>query len=287
MRLTKRREESGERRGGRDWGDALPHRVGTYRGFAGRARRTCIRRFERIRPLACPGNPGQVVTMIGHQYNPNGYMNPICNVQYNGLILPHIVSWQPTFIIHDDAKGPYQLLQNELPALDEQQQKTSTFSIDRANFFITMTPKEVCMSASDARERALSAMLFLAEKITDPERLKSTAVVRQFLIRSKEFKRELSSRRHMDAELLDIYMKLPMPKYIWVIELVKKGMLSNLDVQERMSMGEVIIDSTGAPHGHSVLSTRQANFLLARDTNDFRKRSALKFITKEEITHQC
>ena len=173
--------------------------------------------------------PGHVVVAIGHTYE------DVLEVTSGTNSMSDLVK---SFIVHDDAAGPYR----ELPlasVVPDQQLGDEYLALDGepVDFCLVAFPPRVLMTWQDVRDMCgvwlvdgAMGEYAAANTETDPTELWSprdleTTVFRIYLRLSSDFKRDLlrappDERRHRD--LIDRYLCMPMPKYVWVVELATR-----------------------------------------------------------------
>jgi len=175
------------------------------------------------------------------------------------------------FIVHDDAGGPYRrkLAGNKadkrIIAQDDGTVSIETiqqFALDDAvvDFCIACIPHRVDLLWEDVRIHAeiwlerigslLSAEFDIPSKQLWSKRSLSDMVLRTYLRRSDRFKADMLSAndrlRHRD--FIGQYRCMPMPKYVWVVEMARQRNIEGVAPQERLIEGEMVFDSTGNRH---------------------------------------
>jgi hypothetical protein len=163
------------------------------------------------------------------------------------------------FYYQDDAVGPYRKLYKYSPNHSKKLNKKEAenfFSIKK-NGRIVIVPmlKEISLQADEVYVRIPTLLdpkflntyigKFLNEKgaIFSKEEL-SDLVCRFFIKASAEFKSTLP--KEMDPYLTLIYKAMPLPKYIYILELTKKSLIKD-SLREKKPckiIGEIVLDST-------------------------------------------
>jgi len=175
------------------------------------------------------------------------------------------------FIVHDDAGGPYrrklagEKTNKRVTALDDETVTTETidqFALDDdvVDFCIACLPHRVNLLWDDVPVHAeiwlenigswLSAEFDIPAKDLWPKRSLSNMVFRTYLRRSDKFKADMlsakDSLRHED--FIAYYRCMPMPKYVWVVEMARRKRIEGIAPHERLIEGEMVFDSTGNRH---------------------------------------
>ena len=164
------------------------------------------------------------------------------------------------YIINDDNHLPYRYLLKNTTAGD----KVSKYSINDIDSFVAPLYEKIFLSADEIKDIVLS---ILAHPEYGFKKLSKThkdenLVLRIFLTSSRSYK---YFRRHnpIYAGIEKIYIELPMPKFIWVVE------LSTVDkYKQQKAIGEIIFDSTANKYDRfSFMYIHYPGFLLINDRN--------------------
>ena len=93
-------------------------------------------------------------------------------------------------------------------------------------------------------------------------------VLRTLAIRSAHFKKSLyksPSLSGLNKIIIEEYQKLPMPRFIWLIEISNAANCSQDREEERKIFGEIIIDATANKFGLSLLAMHLPGALFKRN----------------------
>ena len=200
------------------------------------------------------GVPQHVFVVIGHG-DPG-------NIEFNKetALMSETIS---SFIIHDDALGPYM----------EQQtgEITSTVGHDEitllelggrtVDFFMVAFPPRVHMYGHEALQIAklwikeinnyVAELLRISPKsLWQPKELKKL-VLRTYLRLSSDFKSDiLNPQAEMlrNDKIIAKYKCMQMPKYVWVVEIGQSSDWEGISLKNRKIRGEIILDATGSRH---------------------------------------
>ena len=203
-------------------------------------------------------DPAHVFVVIGHNYKKN-------------RINAHLTSdFVESFIVHDDACGPYKKLKTSVEVVElsdeikephgDDSRKRELFKIGEyeVDFLITLLPHRVHMYWDDALDHAeiwlkkikevvsgWSKKWFSPTKLWNEEDLENL-IYRVYLRESKKFKSEIlniNHRKRRSETIIKKYRSMEMPKYIWVVELARNKDLGT--IYNRKICGEILLDSTG------------------------------------------
>jgi hypothetical protein len=144
------------------------------------------------------------------------------------------------FIRQNDRAAPYQVVAN--PFVDNPDYRPW-------DYLVVPLPKKLYVSGERAEEAARAKIretLSQSAKAEDRELLgqldRHELKFRSTALLSNEFKRSTADpARPMPPSLAAAYQWMPMPRWIWVVELVES---SCYDLGERSVVGEVIVDAT-------------------------------------------
>ena len=163
------------------------------------------------------------------------------------------------FYYQDDAVGPYQKLYKRQPKISKKRSEKEVkkiFSIEKnAKIAIVPMPKEISLQADDVYSRvpSLLNLKFLNYCIVEFLENKIAAFLKEeiddlichfYLKNSSNFKSTLPEE--MNDRLKLLYEAMSLPKYIWIIELTKKNLISESleNNKPHKIIGEIIIDPT-------------------------------------------
>jgi hypothetical protein len=198
------------------------------------------------------GIPGHVVVVIGHDYDKR--------VRFGGRM--HSMSESVKhFIVHDDALGPYRKVRTRTALEAGKGKKVRLLTLDDkpVDFCLVAMPPRVHLTAEDVWDTARLWIAMIRPYVQRfgnvsqrklrrlPTSLKGL-VLRIYLRLSGDFKEDLAHQREPDCRdevITSRYLCMPMPKYVWVIELARQSDLRGQSPHDRMIRGEIILDSTG------------------------------------------
>lgn len=206
------------------------------------------------------GVPAHVMVVIGHDYDPQKQAVP------GGTVSDFVTS----FIVHDDASGPYltkQLADIKQPVLsvdDDEQIKVDevhylALENEVVDFCLTCFPHRVNLPwdrvQSHARRWLSEITGYLAIKFgLEPDVLwgegsLKDVVLRTYLRRSDKFKGDLlSAEKKRHSKIISEYRCMSMPRYVWVVELARVPTLQGVPPEDRLIVGELVFDSTANAH---------------------------------------
>lgn len=199
------------------------------------------------------------------------------------------IEWVPSFLANDDARGPYRDVEIVDPEASEVPEAVRQLiagphliaiaKIDRASYAnpdgplyaliiatIVALPKGVSLTAEKAEIKA-RRLTFLAHRLFrlpyPPD-----IVLRTYLRLSNEFKSRLDSSLDASDELKAHYRNISMPKYVWVTEISTKEYMSKDKPEERLTVGEILIDSSASPWTEDFVTIHLQNLFVHMDPND-------------------
>lgn len=205
------------------------------------------------------GMPGHVVVAIGHDYESKTKFDAFTGT--TGTMSDAVAS----FIIHDDAKGPYEKVAvgktyKQLP--DGRELEVLTLDDRPVNFFLVALPPRIHMHWHDVwrhtsisiegiNNYAAACMNMEGEEFWRREAL-DNLVARVYLRLSSDFKHDLLNQEAgqtlRNTTAVAKYKCMHMPKYVWVVELANRSELQSVSAYERKIRGEILLDSTGNRH---------------------------------------
>lgn len=205
------------------------------------------------------GLPSHVVVAIGHDYESKTNFDTFTGT--TGTMSDAVAS----FIIHDDAKGPYKKVAvgkafEQLP--NGRKREVLTLDDRLVNFFLVALPPRVHMHWHDVWRHTslwIEAINDYAAGCMDMERHEfwrgealHNLVGRVYLRLSSDFKHDLLNQEAGQTLRTTIaiakYKCMHMPKYVWVVELANRSELQSVSPYERKIRGEILLDSTGNRH---------------------------------------
>lgn len=236
--------------------------------------------------------PNHAITIIGHTFDPHPNISK--KVKQKRIISSK--EWLDSFIIHDDALGPYRLL----PVSDEARKRFVGSSREHllppnnclyhttndVQHIIIPLPFKVYfpgISIDPHVEWAIKNKLFLtyvlqsAKKgnIISKEFLdcltgseQSPLVLRTYFIPSEKYKANLKRppiSNEMSSRLRDEYVSMRMPHFVWITEITTADRLSQEDEGKRTVLGEIIIDCTGNRYGLALLAVHLPGVLITHN----------------------
>lgn len=146
------------------------------------------------------------------------------------------------FIGHDDNGVPYQMLQVEsCDDLDiEMNNGKVSYITDDIDQFVTPLPEKVFLPAEGCQE-AIEAILE-SDKIgitaLSPALSDEPVILRLLLTTGRSFKKRIAEREMGNADVADIYLRTPLPHFIWVCE------FSHKSLYPEQVLGEIVWDAT-------------------------------------------
>ena len=209
------------------------------------------------------GIPDHVVLVIGHGVGGKGEIGKPFNLAGKSLGLYSMSQVVSSFVAHDDASGPYR----EMKVGSRSHRGRSGVTVlelegNPVDFCLVALPQRVNMTWQDVLIHTKAwleeATEFVARQIlkATPDQLwtpeeRRNLVIRAYLRRCSQFKEDIvagprEERRHED--IIAKYMCMPMPKYVWVVELARLQDIENREFESRVIVGEILIDSTASPH---------------------------------------
>lgn len=201
------------------------------------------------------GIPGHVFVVIGHGH----YQRP----PKSGVGLKSISDLIKTFIVHDDAQGPYlsKDVGKRKVKIGKKTRELPKLGGESVDFFIVAFPPRVHMYWQDAwnstklwiekiNRYAKRILGITGVDIWAPRELKSL-VMRTYLRLSSDFKYDISHRQPLPLQndkIITKYKCMHMSKYIWVTELSNPSDLKDDSTFNRKIRGEIVLDSTSNRH---------------------------------------
>ncbi|MGH7176740.1 MAG: hypothetical protein ACREJC_05110, partial [Tepidisphaeraceae bacterium] len=151
------------------------------------------------------------------------------------------------FIGNDDNGWPYQVLENVAKPdgmIFPDQSVKPSYTISDVKQFIAPLPERVYLSA-DKFQVLVTALLGHAKygyKVLSPQLSKVQPCLRLFLTSGRSYKKRLVTRGMGSPDVLEMYLNLPLPHFIWVCE------LSDVKLYPNRVLGEIIWDATRNEH---------------------------------------
>jgi len=223
--------------------------------------------------LGVPTSYGNhALTVIGHSFEPDLWWATAGEQYYgqdSGLDYKCSTNWVQNFILHDDNFGPYLTLPKEM----------LWFYAHRNLIIIVPLPPGVNMKGEEAETIAHAWAVTVADKRKEEESdsnreyfewfnilydhlHRQDIVLRTWLLESGLFK-----EKFVDPEVADYYEFLNMPDNVWLTEVS----IPELFCQQRLRLGEVIIDPTEAKFRTALLAVHLPGFMITRnmDTDEW------------------
>jgi hypothetical protein len=196
------------------------------------------------------GVPEHVVVVIGHDYS-----SPVTDQMTS---LGEAVG---SFIVHNDASGPYQKRMVGKTTKSKQQMDLLTLDGEEVDLFMVPFPARVHMNWKDVQGAAnlwiehicdyVGEALGIDRSLLWRQEERDALVIRMYLRLSSDFKNDLTNPKGgnlRNEKIIARYRCMHMPKYIWVVELASRADLKLASVYNRRIRGEIILDSTGNRH---------------------------------------
>lgn len=240
--------------------------------------------------------PGHAITIVGHTFT----HSPVSDSLPRGGVASSSL-WVDAFIVHDDAAGPYRIL----PVSEEYRDRLAKTpraerfppedtspvpwyrTVQDIDSVIVPLPEKVFLTGEHVDE-IVNAVLdddelvlsWLGDSATggfqgSGEILAARAhtppgpvVVRTYFTASTEYKKRLRTTRGPDslsATVRELYLGMPMSRFIWVSEITTAHRLSKRTESQRTVLGEVILDATSHPRGVTYLAIHLPGLVYVRD----------------------
>jgi len=210
--------------------------------------------------------------------------------------------WIPEFIIHDDQGGLYgrtHIMKWEDYVLDDDDKTIDTTKlplppgieptvsevhcpikleypylapslkqIQTANLFalIVPLPPGVSLLAEDARRKARELLILTNFLYNSPDL--SNLVLRTYLTSSNEFKEKLKHKPQMHERLRAFYRGKPMSRHIWITEISTRELFDKERSDERLMLGEIIMDSAASPLTPSFITLHVPGYVMQMNPED-------------------
>ena len=187
------------------------------------------------------------VVAIGHTFDHR--LSGICEHHF-----AHNIDWIRNFYIHDDSRGPYQLM----PVLHS---PSGPYSVEK-NVVGVLVPLDSGIRLRGdyaeghakwwiARINNLFRLLTAIgphnfDEFCFTEEELSGLVLRAYLRHSNVYKEALLHCADMDFALRKEYRSRRLPKYIWVVEISREELLRKPRAELRQMIGEVLLDPTAS-----------------------------------------
>lgn len=169
-----------------------------------------------------------------------------------------------SFIVNDDARGPYK----KLPVVEK---GTAPYSVKDIDAIIVPLPQKVYLTGEEAEEISegfLNSAIAISKRSELPEmtsfkKLVKTGEVisRTFVIKSNDYKNIFGSITTVSKHLQRYYKLLPMSRYIWVTELTSKSLLFK---NPPRVYGEIIVDATSNKYNPNFLAIHLPSLLILK-----------------------
>jgi len=234
--------------------------------------------------LEMPNGAGHAVTALGHGHNRPITPQWQARVSWlNTNILAYFRSseWVPHFYVHDDQRGtfrklrfldmnPQQLRQAittehanaSLPveikdgvleawhcpvAIHIDIPKPSILQMEIANLWgiIVPIPRGITLSHSEAESKTAWVIKNCADSLGLS--IPNDLVLRTYLTRSNDYKERLNHSNTVHSFIRALYRGKSMPKWLWLTEISRVGLMNTNSVGDIRIMGELLLDATGNP----------------------------------------
>jgi len=169
----------------------------------------------------------------------------------------------PGLIIHNDNRGPYQLL--PFSSTD------SGYALNQCVTVIVPLPLGILMSASEADKRSTDLLTgnWLPGLVRDPSMvtLNDDLWTRTYLCTRHAFRAWARSDPNLDPAAAEVYRTTEMPRFVWVTEVHDGQNYDPLQPGKRTRIGEVVLDA-GADvfHGDDLIFFRLGSQMVAEPT---------------------
>lgn len=232
---------------------------------------------------------GHVVLVVGHDFHwDRSFVPNEAKQSFDGQLWSS--DFVGSFICQDDQRGPYQTLRvwNESPKLPFVSQEDYDDSpILRTVGEIVVMPGltgDAHMTYADARKEVRRLLLDvraivggLASDLGDVTEVMADALassfqqdlhetfLRLYIQQARRFRKQLCDEKRgrweLNRELRDVYLKMPLPKYVYVCDFCKAQ--SDAGEGRSLAHGEMLLDATAPPFAHegSLLSLRLDSYL--------------------------
>lgn len=199
--------------------------------------------------------PGHAIVAIGHTYTP---------LEHARVAIQRI----PQFLVHDDAVGPYL----SLPILPAE---GGGRTFGEITDIIAVLPRDVSLTGEAAERTAVQWM----NVVCDPtvgikpaiEKARPDLIphldrleYRTYLMDSMHFKQEAISS-DAPAQLVQAWLRLALPRYVWVTEISCGELLNQAQAIERTCLGKILIDSTAPAYTVSLIAMHFCDLMIVRD----------------------
>lgn len=216
--------------------------------------------------------PGHAFVVVGHTFN---YSPEFKNQEGQSII--DNKAWIDSFIVNDDARGPYKIMPTqkdniEIFEWDEKKKERlsrddeGVITAEKIDFIVVPLLEKIYLrgeyvdllvKTNIKKSKYLNAVSKQAEngnkyskEFLDCLSGKDNPIVlRTYFLSSQEFKMSLLKRYKnvkdtLNKKVIDDYIKMEMPHYIWLTEISSKNRISQKEESDRTIFGEVIIDTT-------------------------------------------
>jgi hypothetical protein len=198
------------------------------------------------------GNIGHAMLCIGHENVQDGKIDLIpSNNNLSAMLLSSINARGIKIYDWDDIQKEFVFVDDNFPVYQKALLSSPTVHYSPAwhdckiqHFIVPLYPK-IYLEAYEAKNYILR-FLVRGPKPLLPDN--SEVLIRFFLSSSRSFKDSLALNSSFDAELRDMILEMPMPKFIWVAEITNKAL-----IKAKQANGLVILDATEANISHKPL----------------------------------
>lgn len=241
--------------------------------------------------------PDHAIVAIGHTLSPSRWQGPLKDKLHETACMVFSDEWVDALIVHDDTGSPYSILprdeedekvfQKDVPhLLPPERQRYRTAESDITGYIVPL-PEKVYITAEHL-DAIIKGILFdgpLALNLFLDTFQASTAgnemaqryivslndnsnplVLRTYASESKKYKSAIGKLvpDGIAPSLAQELMKMPMPYFIWVIEITTAADMVNNQSPKKI-LGQVIIDATGNKFAMPILAAHMPGNLYIRD----------------------
>lgn len=198
------------------------------------------------------------LAIFGHCTNLN--FEALIEYDYKGFKYFNSADLINGFVVNDDNYLPYRYLLKKKTAGD----KVSEYHYSEIDSFIAPLNEKIYLSAEEMETLALSIISHptLGFKQHTKRFKDDKLILRMFLTSSRRYK-HFRRRNPVYAGIEKFYIELPMPRFIWVVEISTVG-----KYREGKVVGEIIFDSTANKYDmFSFMYIHYPGFFLINDRN--------------------
>lgn len=193
------------------------------------------------------GLPGHAVTAFGHYSDFKKHVCPELTFSWH---------YMDGIIVNDDNLPPYKTI-----PIEESSSQRSLYHLNEISCFVVPLYEKMYLLAEHVEKLTLACLKDKQIGLSQlsPDIPIDKLVLRLFLTSSNSFK--LHSRGRLPDKIGELYMRIPMPKFIWITELSTH----ELYCQQKI-LGELIFDATASHKDRfSFLSIHYPSVLILND----------------------